>query len=71
MKKVLVVSAFAVLGVAALSSCVKDWTCTCVTSGGTGSETFEDTKKKDAKDACDANETVAKLFDPTASCSIK
>ena len=56
MKKVLAVSAFAVLGVAALSSCVKDYTCTCTYTynGSTTTNTTTLTgKKADAKASCE------------------
>ncbi len=56
MKKVLLVSAFAVL---ALASCKKDYTCECKVAGVTTSTTvFNDTKKK-AQEKCTAlNETI-------------
>ncbi len=56
MKKVLAVSIFAILGVAALSSCKKDYTCECtVTSGSTSVSSTSTLKatKKDAKAACE------------------
>jgi hypothetical protein len=51
MKKVLLVSAFAVL---ALASCKKDYTCSCKTLGTeTSTTTINDTKAK-AEDKCAA-----------------
>jgi hypothetical protein len=41
-------------GVAALTSCKKDYTCTCTVDGETYTYELKDVKKKDAKDACDA-----------------
>lgn len=53
MKKVLVASAFAVLGVVALSSCKKDYTCTySVTSNGStisSSQTYTGLSSSQAK----------------------
>ncbi|MFT5780092.1 MAG: hypothetical protein ACI837_003053 [Crocinitomicaceae bacterium] len=51
MKKVIGIAAFAVLGVVALSSCKKEYTCTCVDS--TLTVTTETNKGSDATDACD------------------
>jgi len=55
MKKVLGVAAFAVLGVVALSSCKKEFSCTCSGSGGVTTETH---KGKDATDACNDASSV-------------
>lgn len=67
MKKVLGVAAIAVLGVVALASCKKDYTCTCTTtvSGQTTSASGTVTgKKADAKEACEKGSstyTVCKI----------
>ncbi len=37
-----------------LTSCKKDYTCSCTTGGVTTSTEFKDAKKADAQDACDA-----------------
>jgi len=50
MKKVIGVAAFAVLGMVALSSCKKEYSCECVDS--TLTVTTETHKGKDAADAC-------------------
>lgn len=55
MKKVLGVAAFAVLGVVALSSCKKEFSCTCSDASGVTTETH---KGKDAEDACNDATTV-------------
>jgi len=60
MKKVIAVSAFALLGVIALSSCKKEYTCTCST-GTSGTITTETNKGKDATDACDDLTSVLEL----------
>lgn len=59
MKKVLAVSAFAFLGVIALSSCKKEYSCNC--SDSNGNTTVETHKGKDAKDACDSGSSVVQL----------
>lgn len=61
MKKfsILAVAAIFVLG---LSSCKKDYTCTCTyPSGDPESVTYKDVKKKDAEDACDALSALAAI----------
>jgi len=50
MKKVLLVSAFAVL---ALASCKKDYTCECTAAGAKATYQLKDVKKKDAQKSCD------------------
>ena len=50
-----------ICGVAALSSCKKDFTCTCVTNSGTSREVFTNLKKAEAEDACQALDAVATL----------
>ncbi len=70
MKKIIVFGAFAVLGVVALSSCKKDYTCTCTINGSSASTTYKDVKKKDAEASCESLETTSKILDPGASCSI-
>ena len=70
MKKVIAFGAFAVLGVVALSSCKKDYTCTCTVNGGTISATYTKVKKADAEEACSSSETTYKVADASASCSL-
>ncbi len=56
MKKVIGVAAFAVLGMVALSSCKKDYTCTCTTTFAGSTTTTSTTlngKKDDVKTACE------------------
>lgn len=70
MKKVIGVAAFAVLGMVALSSCKKDYTCECTSSGGDSTSiVYEDIKKKDAESACTSLNTNAAIFG--GSCSLK
>lgn len=65
MKKVLLLSA--VVAVVALSSCKKNYTCTCTISGQSTSVTIHDTKSK-ATTACDADNTAAQSAG--GSCSL-
>lgn len=70
MKKLFVVAAVALI-VVSFSSCKKDYTCTC--KGDTmGSIVlpFNDAKKADAQDACDAAETTYKNADATCTCTL-
>ena len=59
MKKVLLGSAFALLALVVLSSCKKEYTCTCVDFSGT--TTTETNKGKDATDACNDASTLIPL----------
>lgn len=61
MKKVLGVAAFAVLGMVALSSCKKDYTCSWTINGVEYSQTYPDLDK----DAADAQETACKNVNGT------
>ena len=60
MKKIIGVAAFAVVGMIALSSCKKDYTCECVVTilgqTATSSTVLENVKKKDAESACDSGD---------------
>ena len=55
MKKLLATGVFALLGVIALSSCKKDYSCNCYDGNTTTVETH---KGKDATDACNDATTV-------------
>lgn len=58
-----------------LTSCKKDWTCSCTWtydgSTETGSKVFPGTKKSDAKKTCDTYQTYLRTEYSDASCSIK
>jgi hypothetical protein len=76
MKKLLSLSiAFAL--VVGLSSCTKDYNCTCVFTnpGDTSSTTLNipiaNVKKSDAEDACSLSETTYRIVDPTANCTLE
>ena len=63
--------AIVILATVGLSSCKKDYTCTCTVSGVATPVEFAKAKKKDAEDACTALETTSKVVDPAASCTLK
>ena len=69
MKKVLLLGAFAIIG---LASCKKDYTCECTSEANgisaTASTTIKDTKKK-AKEACESKSVST--GSSTSSCKIK
>ncbi len=48
--------------VLSLASCKKDYDCECTVAGQTSTTTFEDSKKSDAEDACDALSTSAAIL---------
>lgn len=69
MKKVFTFIA-AVAFVASMSSCKKDWKCSCKVSGTeVGTATFN-AKKKDAQDACDTYGLTFSLIGSSASCEL-
>lgn len=55
MKKIASIAAIALFGAMAMTSCKKDYTCTCKAADGstTASYTYPKVKKKDAQSACD------------------
>ena len=59
MKKIIATCAFAVLGVIALSSCQKEYACTCV--DGSLNVTEEMHKGSDAENACNNASSVIPL----------
>jgi hypothetical protein len=58
-----------------LASCKKDYVCTCTYNDGSANQTIEvpinNAKKSDAEDACAASESVYKVIDANASCSLQ
>ncbi|MBL1280588.1 MAG: hypothetical protein COA33_009960 [Fluviicola sp.] len=64
MKKIIGVAAFAVLGMVALSSCKKDYVCTCTDAGSTITIDINNVKKSTAESACAVYATGG------ATCSI-
>ena len=73
MKKVFLLAAVAMAF--GLSSCKKDYNCTCTYSSSLlGDSTlvtpFLDAKKSDVEDACSTLETTWKLLDASATCTV-
>lgn len=69
MKKVLLFAV--VLGAVTLTSCKKDYTCTCTTSGNgvnSSASTTINATKSDAEDACTASTSSA--FGFTTTCEL-
>jgi hypothetical protein len=62
------IPALAALFIVGMTSCKKDWTCTCTIAGTTTSTTIPDSNKSDATDACDALSTTASILG--GSCSL-
>jgi hypothetical protein len=72
MKKITTYSvALITLALLGLSSCKKDWTCTCKSLGYTIPVTIKDKTHKDAKIDCDNSENTYKFVDASASCTLK
>lgn len=68
MKKLFVLSA---LSVFALSSCKKDYTCECTSIGFNQPFKYEDYKKKDAVETCEAQEKALKALHSDVVCNLK
>lgn len=62
------VPALAVLFIVGMTSCKKDYTCTCTVGGVESTSTFEDVKKSEAEDACNSLDTAASIGG--GSCSL-
>ena len=71
MKKVIYAGVFLFLGAMALTSCKKDWICTC-TADAIPDFTIKDATKKDAKKKCE-DDTSGSFggFSIDAGCSLK
>ena len=59
-----------------LSSCKKDWVCTCTYDDGvTGTVSVDvdilKASKSDAQEVCDAADVTWKLIEPNATCELK
>ncbi len=67
MKKVMMIAI--VGGAFALTSCKKDYTCSCTIAGQTTSTEWKDIKKSDAEDDCDALDITATFVG--GSCELK
>jgi hypothetical protein len=53
-----------------MTSCSKDFTCTCTILGDTTITEFNNVNKSDAESACEDAEAAAKSIDPDASCTL-
>ena len=69
MKKVLLFSG--VLFAFGVTSCKKEYNCTCTSSGSEVTETFAEMSKKDAKEACKEDEDAWKALGVSdATCEV-
>lgn len=68
MKKIVAIAA---LGVFALSSCKKDYTCQCTSAGYSFDEPYTAIKKKDAEDKCEKKQTEIQTVNSSVTCSLK
>ncbi|HNW89703.1 MAG TPA: hypothetical protein PKN48_08555 [Bacteroidales bacterium] len=70
MKKFFMIAVVALV-FASLTSCKKDYTCTCTGSTmGTITLPLTNATSKDAKDACDASQVTYRNADATVNCEI-
>lgn len=70
MKKIFGILALAAFSTALLSSCQKDYTCTCVVNDEQYVYTYDQETKKEASDACNKQDAAGKLVDKKAECSL-
>lgn len=71
MKKLLVLG-LVLGGLAAMTSCRKDYTCDCSFSSGEDlTIPLDNYKKSEAEDACNSAETTYQNADSDASCTLK
>ena len=63
MKKIASIAAVALFGAMAMTSCKKDYTCTCKAADGTVTASYQypKMKKKDAESACNTWNTAAQI----------
>lgn len=62
------IPALAALFIVGMTSCKKDWDCTCTIAGVTTTTTLSDLSKSEAEDACEASNVGAALLG--GSCSL-
>lgn len=62
------IPALAALFIVGMTSCKKDYTCTCTVDGVSTSATIEDASKSDAQDACDELDAINSLLG--GSCTL-
>jgi hypothetical protein len=75
MKKALFVAAVTGAMLVGLTSCTKDYTCSCTYNWGSSDTTitllYEGAKKADAEEGCEASEASLKVLDSNASCTLE
>lgn len=70
MKKIFGMVAVAVCATVLLTSCQKDYTCTCVVNDEQYVYTYDQETKKEASNACDQQSAAAKLVDKKGKCTL-
>lgn len=70
MKKVFGIFVLALGASAFLTSCQKDYTCTCVVEDQQYIYTYDQETKKEASKACDQQNDAAKLVDKKGKCTL-
>ena len=70
MKKTLLFACATLICAATMTSCKKDYTCTCKVAGQTIPLELKDVKKKDAQSSCDQAQTTYRIADASASCGL-
>lgn len=70
MKKIFGILGLSAFSIALLTSCQKDYTCTCVVNNEQYVYTYEHERKKDVSKACDERGAAAKLEDKKAKCTL-
>ena len=71
MKKVLSVAAVALFVAGTMSSCKKDYTCSCSGDSWSLDIQYTKVKKKDAEESCSSAESTYKAGDATSTCTLK
>lgn len=70
MKKIFGIIAIAVFSTALLSSCQKDYTCTCIVNDEQYVYTYAQETKKEASNACNQQDAAAKIVDKKGQCTL-
>lgn len=69
MKKITLIASVALLAMS-VTSCKKDRYCNCKDDDDKTAILLKDSKKSDAKDACDTWEAFVKTYEPSGSCTL-
>jgi hypothetical protein len=70
MKKTVILACATLFFAATMTSCKKDYTCTCKIFGQTSTSEIKDAKKKDAESACDELQVKSRVADASATCGL-